>query len=416
MTDKLKMNPNISKIYIHMGMTKTATSSIEATLYDEANKEILNRNDLYFPIKCTHHKLITNKFSSGARRYMFNIESSPNGIPLIQYDDIFEDEILQCRNKNAMIYAEAVGDLSEEELIDFKNYVNQLMPNAEIELILCVREFYSWTGASIQQVMKVRGVDIKNYIGLRYRKRDNTKVFQRFINVFGKESIVAYKFEDACKHENGPVGYFLELVNIREGIENVVIHKENEGFSENATLLMNYINNTVPIVWQGAVNKLRQVDDIMPLSEISGRKYRLDKSSFKKLKKIIKKETDYTYKEFGIDYYQEMALAKPRKKIEYAESYFSDMTKIFPELSDILRRLVYDYHNKIKREVSKKNGRDVLTKINAWIEEMYPEVLKIEIPKEQKVNFIMYRPMMKYSTRFLSKCSRKVKKLLRINN
>jgi len=84
---------------------------------------------------------------------------------------------------------------------------------------------------------------------------------EKFTKVFGSESVKVYSFEEAIKHEFGPVGYFLALLNVNDNeISRFYYKRSNEGLPMFAVKFLSYVNMKMPLrkdknIWKKRIAK-----------------------------------------------------------------------------------------------------------------------------------------------------------------
>ncbi|MEX1375903.1 MAG: sulfotransferase family 2 domain-containing protein [Eubacteriales bacterium] len=377
-------NLGVKKIILHVGMTKTATTSIQSTLSDKANKNILEEDNLYFPIGCSHTEFLINNFNKSPSNSIENMNSGETAEAIrrkaLVQKKAFEEEIVECRLENIILSAECIIAFDEDSMNQLKLYLMKLMPNARIEVIISTREFMSWTASSIQQHIRNVGIDMYEYINNRYTAFNHSVRISRLVDVFGKDNISIYKFEQARLHQFGPVGYFLEHIGVNiVRIEKYKISKSNEGIKDKGIDIVRYINANTYKYIAGQLSPNRQKDDTVLFERIRGDEFKLNKREIKKFKEIVKKESKYVRDEFRIDYISENKEYEYRKKLIFDKDYYEDIISIFPELTDTIKKLTYDYLLKTKRKTSKRCGRQTIKSLIQWIKAEQVYILDVEV-------------------------------------
>lgn len=393
-------NPNIKKIYLHIGMTKTGTSSIQTTLSDGKNNVLLNEFDIHFPREARQKHLIVKTFLKntllGTQSNGTVDEVRNEGIALC---NVFREEVCQCSASNIILSAEAIISFNIKNLEELKRFLLSVMPNANIEIIIFVREFMAWTASSKQQCMKQRGTSTKDYIKLRNGGLEHTKRISRVAKVFGKNNISVHKFEDACKNANGPVGYFIELLGVdKSSISKFNIIKKNQGVSYKALHLIQYINLHIPQRTNFKFTLGRSTDDTKPLHVIRGKSYKIEKKITSAFRDIVKRETKFIYDEYGIDYsdskYEYQAIKK--NILIFDERYYEDIILMYNQLTDTIKKLIFDYLNRTIKRTTQRNGKKVLIKTKKWIQVNYAYILNIDVPNKKRKKEYIIKKMIRF--------------------
>lgn len=241
------MTSKITKeVILHIGLHKTATSSIQATL--DANRVSLSRFGLTYTYFCdksgsrmaNHSVPMYSLFCDDPAQYRMN---KKNGWDPKITNDLFEKQLSTQLNdsKRLLISGEAISALNRNGLIRVKEY----FVNCKIRVIVVVRDAYSFQSSAIQELVK-QGRDFLT----EPKVIKNSNKIERIKEVF--DDVEFYSFEEACKFEGGPVRYFLNLINVNTPA--IKVKQSNEGLSFHSVKLLNFVNTKVPEYVDGQIN------------------------------------------------------------------------------------------------------------------------------------------------------------------
>lgn len=350
----------IKKIYLHVGMNTTATRNIQDTMAN--NRDILERNNITYPLSLGSNHGITlySMFCEKPEKYSVNVKGGRNTKQLADdYNDAnrenFVKEMKEINCENVVISAEGLAMLYKDGIINLKAFFKSIAPNAEIVILYATRDRISYVPSAIQQTMKL-GIKVdygkfeRNYKNL-YKAR-----LGKYIDIFGKENIIAFKFEDAVDHEFGPVGYFFEIIGVNnQNIRSLDRSKVNEGVSDKALEIMEFINNINPLFDEKKnINFGRSNYDLKPIWGIRGNKFKLDENIANELLMNGKEDIEWLYNNTGIKYSAENLSVMEEPNI-YDNDYYDDVISCLNDVSDYIKEQIR-YFCKVKYDETKNSA------------------------------------------------------------
>ncbi len=331
----------LNKIYLHVGMQKTATSSIQQSLL--ANKEFLKQNSILYPSSLSNWHV--NEI--GALLYEEKEEERRNilhrqNFSQINRNNIIEKlkkEILNCDCESLVISAESIILYSKDGLTKLKDIIQNDLNIKNIIIILTTRNILDFMNSYVQQL-------IKSSFEVEYNKLVQKTIYEnqisKFEEVFGQENLIVYCFEEAKKHPLGVVGYFFEQIGIeKERVKEIKIIKTNEGISELACEVIDYINTIEPFIDKKEISQKRQIGDTRLLQKLSGKKFVIDEIYQKSLLKNSLQDVQWLKKHYGIDYTSTKTVKKNKSQIR--EATFIELKEIFPKLNHTIQKNLENY-------------------------------------------------------------------------
>ncbi len=139
-------NYNIEEIYLHIGIHKTGTSSIQETLHfnnkilkDKFSIEYIaefpaNQNEILYTL-FNDDETILHMSQIVTKRTNQDIAKNKSN-----WQDILNKTIINSTSKKLIFSAEAMSSYRKEILININNFFTKRCPNAKIKVIVYVRD------------------------------------------------------------------------------------------------------------------------------------------------------------------------------------------------------------------------------------------------------------------------------------
>lgn len=289
-------------VYFHVGMQKTASSSIQKTLAN--NRELLCDLGYLYPYSWSdwHVKEIgtlCNKEEEEQRRNILHRrqldeESIANIINKLNL------EIIHSKCNNIVISAESTIRYSYEGLRYLKKKLFEDLNISCVKVILITREPVSFARSYVQAKIKA-GFQQSTYLNKKDFK--HAEQIKNILNVFGKENVILYSFEESVVFEYGPTGFFLASLCVPNNyLDKFKYYKSNESVSGAACSIIDFINNKEPLIINNKINPKRKLGDTRHLYKLTGGSFELSKENQEQVLKWTDEYRDWLKKEFGIDY------------------------------------------------------------------------------------------------------------------
>lgn len=296
------------QIFLHIGLGKTGSSSLQAYFMQQATA--LERD---YGIRYPDFSLVEPGFDGNHSRYLQLLFASPDDLgPVFALRGLDSDAARQRYRERAreawdsaldtasaprlLLSAESLGHNRREFLEALRDQLQLL--SDRVTLIACVRHPYSALSSEIQQRVSAGAVledlfERPPYYALR-------PLFQRFSELFGRDSIRLYDFEWARHHIGGLEQAFLEVLGIALP-GNPIRGVQNASMSMKATLLLSSLNRQQPLIVGGRRNPLRSDDVQGRMASIPGDKFAAPVEVYTRLEEEIAPHLRWLRHHFGFE-------------------------------------------------------------------------------------------------------------------
>lgn len=246
-------------LYLHIGMHKTGSTSIQNSLFN--SRELLLENDINYlsGVGENHSTSLFSIFTNHPEKYHVNIHE---GISTHEKAKIHNKELINKiiyefehnRSKIFIISGEDLtylNDFEVKELYEFlKNYFET------IEVIAYVREPISFIDSETQQRI-LGGLTFEELVYKpafpHYRYR-----FEKYIKYFGENHVKLYLFDKKNLYNQDIVYDFLYRINAeKEVLEKINSVNINTSFNKDTVLLIEKLNSLYPMFNNNKLNLLR---------------------------------------------------------------------------------------------------------------------------------------------------------------
>lgn len=251
------------EVFLHIGMHKTGSSSIQASL-NKYHAHGIRYADLG---PANHSEPLLTAFLQHPEKYHIHIK---NGRSKDQIRDIKEKALLllvrelsRSDCERLIISGEGLSSLSFKELIVFKEVLSRF--SEKITVIAYIRDPVSYMSSDFQEAVK------GGYSGSELPLPCYREKFEKFFRVFGRKNINFRLFNKKSLVNGSVVSDFCELINIPH--TSVVEKSSNESISLDAVKLM-YLFNKKGVMSLGEEKLLRaRKKMVMLISDISNEKF-----------------------------------------------------------------------------------------------------------------------------------------------
>jgi len=283
-------NDFVKEIYLHIGLHKTGTSSIQATLAE--NAQVLESKSIFYltEMGINHSEFLVPMFMENPSEFYLeqNKNQSEKDVKKLynEKQKKLKDILFNVRLEKIVFSGEDISGMSEAELKNFHVYIKSIFPLAKIKIVICFRDPSDYVASALQQSCKTGFCSVRPF---EYKNIHYKNLIEKFALIFDINDFFLYDFEVAKKNHLGLVGYFLEHVlqinNLKTS--NIKILRDNDSITDIAVHIIKSINtNTSSSLFAkgedgGMLKYERYLNDTQALWSLKGDKFKLDKHMFK---------------------------------------------------------------------------------------------------------------------------------------
>ncbi len=272
-----------TKFYIHIGVHKTGTKSIQHTLSE--NRRVLRRHGINSLSGDPNHgpvfiSLLADEPHRETRNILRQVDTPDKAAA---YNASAQYRVMKslARNRSPKFVISGEG-LSPRKAQEIERFKQILAPYAaDYRIIVYVRDPYEYANSASLQRLKNGGVlDVpdKKFPLPKYRRN-----LSRWIDAFGRENVDIRVFDPKRFVGGDLISDF--LVAIGESPElakklNVV--RANQSMSHEAALILSEANKTIPVLVDGRANRGRASSFHVEVVNIKGEKFSIDPEEYLK--------------------------------------------------------------------------------------------------------------------------------------
>ncbi len=348
----------IKEILLHVGLHKTASTSIQWTLAQEQNRLLLEQLGIHYPNSwpSNHSDPLSTLFADNPQDLIFHVLRgySVEDIERERESFItqFLEEIRVTKARRLLLSGEGVSHLNRSGLVRLREFLKAVAaPDVTIRVIVYVRNPLDMSISMIQQQSRTGMLTAASSI-LRHQEKVKDHFrgdLGKMAAVFGDKALEVYAFEEAKAYPGGPVAHFLHIIGLsQEDIGAMNILRANERISKIASSLIAHINGQIPILLDGRLNPQRSAHDTHPLFEIQGPRFDIPYQDKLVIQQNAKEDVQWLKAYAGIDY---STWPKPEEKEEpvvYDEIIANSVVQAVARMDSALQKLVLDYYGSMK--------------------------------------------------------------------
>jgi Tetratricopeptide repeat len=328
--------------YIHIGVHKTGTKSIQYTCSENRDK-LLEHGINYLPGDPNHGPPLISLFSDHPHEDIRNIMrhvDTPEKAASLNASTRYEITKALRRNRSPkmVISGEGLSSLLETEIERLKQ---MLSPYATAyRIIVYVRDPYEYCNSAYLQRLKsggVLGAADRKMPRPHYRRR-----IERYINVFGRENIDIRVFNPRRFIGGELVTDF--LVAIGESAElarSLKIVRANQSMSHEAAMILSETNKAIPRYINGRANRAYAFGFHPYIVGIEGEKFTIDPSEYLKYEDELRADIEWLAQVMGERVF-DLTAPRPVSEPRWSEVTVRSIKKVLSEMVAQLQRLERD--------------------------------------------------------------------------
>lgn len=393
----------IKDIYLHIGLHKTGSSSIQVSL--SKSRVALKKYGYLYPVFKKGQENIHNHsipfyslFTNNPLKYHINIAGGSNTLNKVEqlhkeYIEQFKNQINTFGGENLIISGEDISRLSAAQLQNLNFFLlEQVGQQAKIHVIVFVRNPLYAIQSRIQEGVKHGKTLIETNSTVTLEHKHFKRIFSQLFEVFSKNEVMIVQFENAIKHPNGLVGDFLTTISAPTHLNNEIKYTHaNKSISHEALVIQSAINNILPKFIDGENNPLLIGFVRRLIFEIPGEKIILSNDIYQKIWELAQPDIEWLNQNFHIQYTQPIKKTIPNSILWSQDSleYITRILRLQPSVvCEIICNKIYLelFRHYKKMSYSQIAGLiQFLNKHEKWIKHTY------QLPRSSCTRFKPHR-------------------------
>ncbi len=375
----------IKTILLHIGVHKTASTTIQNTLHRERVK--LMEEGVLYPVFKVGNTAISNHsipfyslFMLKPETYHFNVSqdfTTPQAIQQLHqnYHIQMEEQLSAFEGETLIISGEDISHLNKHELENLKSFLlENTSRDANIMIVMVCRHpvsrFRSALQASICNFGMTMGKATDYHLSRSGLYRN---LLNQLSGVFGRENITVLKYEDLVLHKFGPAGALLEMVDgsLPENIK-PEIFRDNQTRTYETVLLLNAINQTFPQTSGYELHPERMIALNTLFEGMPGQKFMLPIGLSGKVWQAYAEDVNWLCREFSLPEYSFLNEDLKPDFLVWSSETLDFIDGVIPNLPTADRNTVIRFLNEMKSQqygirtkiISKENIEVLINKIH----------------------------------------------------
>lgn len=348
----------INKIILHIGVHKTASTTIQNTLFNDRSK--LAEAGFLYPefragdISISNHSIpFYSLFREQPEKYHFNVSCGYTNSEAINtlhedYGRQLRRQIKGFKGETLVISGEDISHLQKDELEKLRRYFLEMThPGASFQVVLMCRHPVSRFRSFLQASICNFGIPMNKAIEYHLlRNKLYSNITSNFSEVFGRENISVIKYEDAITYRHGPAGALLAVIDrdLPDKIKPDIV-RENPTHTYETVALLDSVNRTFPQTLGYELHPERMVALNQLLAEMPGQKFMLPKGLSEKIWQNMAEDVNWLCAEFSLQPYNFL-----NEDIQVASEIWNNKTLLYlktvffgfsdPQKKDVLTTLL----------------------------------------------------------------------------
>lgn len=291
----------IKRCFLHIGSSKTGTSSIQGNLY--RHRKYLQSLGYFYPNNAANHIFFASRFREDPTEIAFHTKSGRDTPALVEKhieEEMaeFEADLAAFSGQTLILSSEYLPPTSADMCVQMAEYLHSFCE--EVTVVCYVRHPVSHATSAAQQTVMVgfkRIAHAQNFA--HYFKA--SQVLPKFINAFGRENMAVRKFERSALYKENAVSDLLHVAGLSdEEIANIEQREANSSLCHEMVLVADALTKQFPRTVDGLWNPERAKR--VNLMAIKGSKFTLDPEVVAGIEAAAEADLDFLRSEFAIEY------------------------------------------------------------------------------------------------------------------
>jgi hypothetical protein len=296
----------MKKIYVHIGMHKTGTTSIQKMMH--TNARLLLAHGIYYPTIFENHSFfLCLMFATSPEKWGLYVRCGYTTLEKVKkinacYRKLLMRELKNPKINTVIFSGEGLSFLSEEEVNNFSRWLQQFSDN--VTIICAARNPVDWYRSSVQQTLKRREVSIasrcQHIMNSNSTRVPRYKNIVKYINCFGENAVTVFDFD---KHKSNLCQYFLTLCGLDQSLIDAMTKKTifaNVSLSQEACFILDRLNTLRPRSSDYPEGYYEA--QISAIARISGHKFKLPGEILEKILEYCSDDVEWISTNFEEDF------------------------------------------------------------------------------------------------------------------
>lgn len=293
--------------YVHIGIHKTGTKSIQNTFYF-SRKTLLARDINYLPIAINHSVDFYSLLADEPHLYIPNVQQGIDTPRKAERHNVklrekITNELQANESGKLIISGEDLSSLSRSGVESLKALLEPYAGTTRI--IVYVRSPIEFALSAAQERLK-HGDTLEKLLDVPHVPEYRFRI-EKYMQVFGRENVDIRTFDpgrfphgslvaDFCTAIDEPAELVRELRELRA----------NEAMSLEAALLLNELNKVRPILKDQRYNRERALGVAEWIADVAGTRFSLPPEFFERVRDLVREDVAWLRDVAGIDAFSRM--------------------------------------------------------------------------------------------------------------
>jgi len=330
----------IEAIYLHIGPHKTGSTTIQELLGKNAN--ILKAYGYLYPSFKINGRIYFNHSIPFVR--IFRIDASKNTLNSNGFssskdeheqwqkmiDEQLKEQLGQFKGKYLIVSGEEICLFSVLQLSSLKKYLIGIThERVKIKIILLARHPVDlFQSDTIEHIKHNKSLNNRIQFNMKKYQYFYQKLFNTLRQVFEKQNVVVYSFEESIRHSTGQTSYFMLKLGANEPLISHLSNEQyNSSISYESVVLLSAINDNIPIQrWHTDVVSSGIRDEFIRLK---GSKFMFSPVLQREIWNMAKEDTDAMCEAFLLPRYQFREKQVPQISERWSAETLNHLHSIF---------------------------------------------------------------------------------------